>query len=149
MNFRKGGLIIAVLLLIAIILLDRKEVQLVEQNSFVVSKISANGYQLRSVIKLKNPNLLSSTIKSVNENFYVNDALVSITHQQLDQGIPGMKETELPMMVRFEGGDFLKPKDSTQLNTPLNIRISGDIEYSNFTGDGKIKVEVSDKTQAK
>lgn len=143
---RKIMYVVLAVLLAAVILLNRREVELVKQDNFEIVQISANGYELRSVLTFNNKNLLSSTIKSVDEKFYVNGELVSITHNQLDQGIPGMKETSLPMMVRFEGGAFMHPNgDTLSIATSFNIEVKGDIEYSNFTGGGKIIVEQQGK----
>lgn len=147
MNFRRGGLIIAVVLLGVILFFNREPVKLVKQDTFLLRKLSSTGYELQSVVKLKNPNLLSSTIINIDEKFYINDELVSIMHIEFNQGIPGRgKETEFPIMVRFnsEGWANFALNDTTESPEPLVVRVEGEIEYKNFMGGGKTIVEAQD-----
>src|SRR5699024_10185468 len=130
-----------------ILFFNREEIKLVKQDTFLLKKISASGYELQSVIKLKNDNLLSSTIMNVDEKFYINDELVSIMHLELSQGIPGRgKETEFPVMVRFnsEGWKDFALNDTTGGTIPLVLKISGEIEYKNMMGGGKTTVDIQD-----
>lgn len=147
MNFRRGGLIIAVVLLGVILFFNREPVKLVKQDTFLLKKISATGYELQSVIKLKNSNLLSSTVMNIDEKFYLNDELISIVHIELNQGIPGRgKETEFPIMVRFNNDDLrgLSLVDTNAAEQPLVVRVEGEIEYKNFMGGGKTIVDTQD-----
>lgn len=146
MNFRKGGLILALVLLGGIYLLNREQVKIAAQDTFLLKQITATGYELQSVIKLQNDNLLSSTIMNIDEKFYINDELVSIMHQEFNQGIPGRKTTEFPLMVRFDGKDLnnFPLNDTTAGTKTLVIKVEGEIEYRNFIGGGKTRIERQD-----
>lgn len=147
MNFRKGGLIIALVLLGIILFFNREAVKLVKQDTFLLKKISAEGYELQSVIKLQNSNLLSSTVMNIDEKFYLNDELISIMHIEFNQGIPGRgKETEFPIMVRFNSSDLknFSLSDTNAVAQPLVVRVEGEIEYKNFMGGGKTIVDTQD-----
>lgn len=147
MNARRGGLIIAVVLLGIILYFNREPVKLVSQDSFMLKKVTANGYELQSLLKLKNPNLLSSTILNIDEKFYVNGELVSIMHIEFNQGIPGRgKETEFPIMVRFDRESLTMDllADTNTPAPPLVVKVEGTIEYKNFMTDGKIVVDTED-----
>jgi len=146
MNFRKSGLVIAGLLLVALLLLNRKDVQLLSQTEFVATKITASGYELKSVLHLKNPNLLSSTINSINEKLYINDLYVGEFSNEIQEGIPGLKETAFPLNIRFTTDDIksIFSNDSTLLNIPFRITVKGEITFSNLSGGGKISVNQTD-----
>lgn len=141
MNFRKGGLIIAGILLVATIFLNRSDVQLSSQADFSVTKITASGYELKSVVKLHNPNLLSSTIHSINEKFYLNDIFVGEFNNELEQGIPGRKDTDFPLNIRFSQTDVHELfAGDTLLQKKCRVTVKGEIVFSNLTGGGKITV---------
>ncbi len=146
MNFRKSGLVIAGLLLVALLLLNRKDLQLLSQTDFAATKITSSGYELKSILHLKNPNLLSSTVNSINEKFYLNDLYIGEFNNEIQQGIPGLKETSFPLNIRFTTGDIssIFSNDSTLLNIPCRISVSGEITFSNLSGGGKITVNQTD-----
>jgi|GEM_PF-1866408 len=136
MNKKLGGILVTALLVIGVMLLNRREVIFVGQNNFVLKKISSTGYELQSLIILKNNNLLSSTIQNLDEKFYLNDTLISIMHMELQQGIPGIKETTFPIMVRFN-------MDSLNEFDAHSIRAEGNADYKNFTGGGNMKLNAN------
>lgn len=136
MNKKLGGIVVTALLVIGVMLLNRREVLFQGQDNFVLKKISSTGYELQSVIKLKNNNLLSSTIQNLDEKFYLNDTLIFIMHMELQQGIPGMKETTFPIMVRFN-------MDSLSEFDTFNIRAEGNADYKNFTGGGNLQLKAA------
>ncbi len=146
MNYRKAGPILAIALLGILYLFNRSEVKVAAQDTFLLKKITASGYELQSVIKLQNDNLLSSTIVNIDEKYYVNDELVSIMHLEFNQGIPGRKTTEFPLMVRFDGTDLnnFPLNDTTAGTKTLIVRVEGEIEYKNFIGGGKTTVASAD-----
>jgi LEA14-like dessication related protein len=146
MNYRKAGPILAIALLGVLYLLNRSEVKVAAQDTFLLKKITASGYELQSVIKLQNDNLLSSTIVNIDEKYYINEELISIMHLEFNQGIPGRKTTEFPLMVRFDGTDLNNfPLNDTTVGTKtLVVRVEGEIEYKNFIGGGKTKVASAD-----
>jgi hypothetical protein len=71
--------------------------------------------------------------------------VVSILKMQPQQGIPGRKETSLPVMVRMDTETFNKafPNDSIVGTEPVQVTVAGEIEYKNFTGGGKLPVSAS------
>ena len=144
MNFRKAGLIIVGVLLVALYFLNRKDVELCPQQPVQIQAISASGGEMQAVIRLKNPNLLSSTIKTIHEKFYINGVLLGILDNELNQGIPGLKETEFPANIRFSNSDYQRALalDSTH-TTPQVITIEGDIQFQNLFTSGKILVNQS------
>lgn len=143
---QKGiGILIAALLGLGLVLLNRSNLQLTAQDNFLIRKISASGYELQSTIRIYNPNLLSSTIESIEEEFRINGQVVSILKMQPQQGIPGRKETLLPVMVRMDTETFNKafPNDSIAGTEPVQVTVTGEIEYKNFTGGGRLPVSGS------
>lgn len=146
MNYRKAGPILAVALLGVLYLFNRNEVKVAAQDTFLLKQITKTGYELQSVIKLQNDNLLSSTIVNIDEKFYVNEELVSIMHLEFNQGIPGRKTTEFPLMVRFDGENLknFPLNDTTAGPKTLIVRVEGEVEYKNFIGGGKTQVERQD-----
>mgnify|MGYP001552555340 FL=1 len=122
-------------------MLNRKAVSLTKQNNFDLHPLSSAGYECNSVIHLHNPNLLSSTIITMDEKYSINGVSLGLLSIELNQGIPGLKETEFPVSVRFSKADFLKAVDSdSTLPTSINLLVEGEIKYQNLTGNGTIKV---------
>lgn len=145
MNIKRAGLLILIVLFAALFLLNRSDVSLVKQDSFSVTPIGANGYELHSTLHFYNPNLLSSTIKTINESYYINGKSVSIMNQELNQGIPGRKETEFPVAVRYSRADMKQflPDSSVGL-IKVEVTVTGEITFANMFGGGKILVEQTD-----
>jgi LEA14-like dessication related protein len=142
MNFKRIGFFFAIILFLAVYLLNRKDVQFMKQDGFKIEPISATGMEFKSVLHLYNPNLLSSTIKKVHERFIINGVLVGELDNEINQGIPGRKETEFPVSIRFTKEQY----DSVIGNTPLipaTIQVEGEVVYNNFTSSGEVKVNQS------
>jgi LEA14-like dessication related protein len=144
MNFRKAGLVIVGVLLVVLYIFNRKDVELRPLDSIHMHSISASGGDLQVVIHLNNPNLLSSTIKTIHEKFYLNGILLGILDNELNQGIPGLKETEFPVNIRFSNTDYQKALalDSLHADKPV-ITVEGDIQFQNLFTSGKINVHQS------
>ena len=141
MNFRKAGLGITVVIVIALFLLNRKDVTLVKQDSFELHAISATGDEYKSIIHLHNPNLLSSTIKTIKEKYSVNGFQIGELNTELNQGIPGLKETSFPVSIRFSKDDYYKAVHyDTAMQEKVDVLIEGEISFQNFTGGGIIKI---------
>jgi len=140
MKIRSLSYIIILLLFVALYFLNRKQVELVAEDNINLNRIGSSGYELRANIRLKNPNLLSSTIKSFHENIFVNGIEVGILDNELNQGIPGLKETAFPISVRFSKDEFAGAisADSTK---PASVHIKGEIVFQNLFGGGTIKVD--------
>lgn len=139
------GWLIALLLLGGLFLLNRSDVELTAQDSLSVTPIGSNGLLLQSTLKLNNPNLLSATIKTVEETFYINNVPVAILNMQPEQGIPGRKETALPVSVRFSRNDIRQfLPDSAVGITRAAVTITGTIEFTTMFGKGTIKVNSTD-----
>lgn len=139
---RITGILIVVLLGLGLAMLNRHPLQLQGQHHFVLHRISASGYEIQSTITIYNPNFLSSTIHSLREEFRLNGQLVSVIKQQLTQGIPGRKETSFPISVRLDEETFTRAAaaDSTFNGSLMNLNVSGEITYTNFTGGGSMVV---------
>lgn len=146
MKRRGVGILIAILLGLGLVVLNRKDLELVTQDKFLVRKISASGYELQSYITINNPNLLSSTIEVIEEEYRINGHVVSIMKIQLDQGIPGLKETGFPITVRFDSETFKAafPSDSLFANAKT-VDVTGKITYHNFTGGGTLEIKIQDE----
>jgi LEA14-like dessication related protein len=143
---QKGlGILIAALIGLGLVLVNRNDLEVKGQDNFLIRKISSSGYELQSTIRLYNPNLLSSTIQTIEEDFRINGQTVSILKMQPEQGIPGRKETAFPVMVRMDVETFNKafPSDSIAGTEPLQASVTGTITYKNFTGGGSIPVNSS------
>jgi LEA14-like dessication related protein len=147
MKRRGVGILIAILLGLGLVLLNRKDLELVTQNKFLVRKISASGYELQSYITINNPNLLSSTIETIEEEYRINGHVVSIMKMQLDQGIPGRKETTFPVNVRFDTETFKAafPADTVLTGFNKTVDVTGKVTYHNFTGGGTLEIKIQDE----
>jgi LEA14-like dessication related protein len=143
---RKISLAVVAVLVLIVIAFNRKQVQLTAQTNFELQPIGTAGFELKTVIHLKNPNLLSSTIKSINENFYFNGNLVGEIENEISQGIPGLKETAFPISIRLGKDGLLQnaERDSMQHQLKLNILTKGKIVFENLTGGGTIEVNQTD-----
>ena len=139
------GWLIALALLGGLFLLNRSDVELTAQDSLAVVPIGSTGIELKSTLKLNNPNLLSATIKTVEETFYINNVPVAILNMQPEQGIPGRKETALPVSVRFSRNDIRQfLPDSAVGITRAAVTITGTIEFTTMFGKGTIQVNQTD-----
>jgi LEA14-like dessication related protein len=135
MNRKWIGIALAAILLAALFLFNRKEVQLLPQNELVLTAISNTGYSLKSKMVFYNPNLLSSTVLSISEEIFVNNKRVGIIENNIEQGIPGRKESVFPVEVRFDKSDI----DTTMLQTDsLVIATKGIVLYKNMSGSDTI-----------
>lgn len=145
MNKRRIGLVVFVVLAAAVVLLNRKDVILTSGGNFKLLKITSEGYELQSVIHIQNPNWLSSTIKSLHENFYINGKSVGEVNLELNQGIPGRKETSFPLSIRFTALDLNKIFASdSMLPDKVEVSAAGEIIFQNLSGSGKITVDEKD-----
>src|SRR3954468_2183285 len=132
MKFKTTGLIVAGVLLVQLAILNRKDVQFIKQDQISIQPISETGYQLNSVIHLHNPNLLSSTIKVVNENFFINGSPIGSFKMELNQGIAGMKDSEFPISIRFTKEDYAKALQHDSLTKALTLSMDGEIDFQNL-----------------
>ncbi len=146
MKIKRVGLVMAVVLGVVLFFLNRSDVTLTKQDTFSVTPIGNTGYQLKSVLHLHNPNLLSSTIKTISEKFYIEGREVAILNTEISQGIPGLKETTFPVTVRFSKADLLRIflNDSLLTNFKAEINIIGEITFENLMSSGKIPVNQKD-----
>jgi len=141
MNFRRAGLAIVVIIAVALFFLNRKDVTLVKQDSFELLPISVTGDVYKSVIHLHNPNLLSSTIKTIEERYSINGVELARFNMELNQGILGLKETTFPINVRFAKDDYYNAAHAdSSMPSQINVLIEGEISFSNLTGGGTIKI---------
>ena len=132
----------AFLVLVAVLFaFNRKDVELVKQDKFELLPISATGDEYKSFIHLNNPNLLSSTIKTIHEKYSVNGITIAVFNMELNQGIPGLKETGFPVSVRFTKDDYSNAvhADST-MHEKVDVVIEGEIAFENLFSKGTIKV---------
>jgi LEA14-like dessication related protein len=140
MNIKRGGLLITLVLLLLLIFLNRKEVEMKKQTGFTWNKISASGYQVNSVLNLYNPNLLSSTIKTIDERLFINGNQIGELNNELNQGIAGRKETSFPVAIRFSKDEV----NSVSANEKVEIVLRGEIVFQNLFGGGTIIINQKD-----
>ncbi len=146
MKKRIGGVLLLVILFLGIVLLNRKGVQLQSQHGSQLRRLSASGYELVTVADFNNPNLLSSTLISLHEKFYINGKSVGILHMEPEQGIPGRKVTSFPVSLRIPASDLEHVLADSSVPIVL-LNIEGEIAYRNFTGGGKMNVQISDSVR--
>jgi len=146
MNLRKVGLIAVGLIVVALFLLNRKPVELVKQDAFTATPIANTGYILQSAIHLYNPNLLSATIKTISEKYFIEGREVSIMSMEVNQGIPGMKETTFPTNVRFGVAelDDIFINDCISKSKKVELNVIGEITYESMMSSGKVSVNQKD-----
>jgi|ERR1043165_184311 LEA14-like dessication related protein len=145
MNIRRFTIVFILALIGILYFLNRKDISLVKQDSFEVVSIGNEGYMLKSVIHLHNPNLLSSTVKTISENFYVNGNKLAIMNMEIEQGIPGMKETEFPVNIRFGKADIESLLSDTSTHTiKAGVNVKGEIAFQNLFAGGTITVDQQD-----
>ncbi len=144
MKKRLIGIGIAFIALLVLMLLNKKEVILEQQGGYTLTPIGNQGLELSSTLALHNPNLLSSTIQSINEKYSINGLTVASLEIELSQGISGHKTTTFPVSVRFSKDDLQKAMNGDTLATAAPLHITGEIIYKNFTGGGTIKVDLND-----
>lgn len=146
MKFKGTGILVAALIGLFVVVLNRKELQIADKPTFTLVPIGNSGFELQSVIRLYNPNFLSSTVQVIHEDFRLNGHLIGVLKMQINQGIPGQKNTEFPMTIRFDRAAFYKafPNDTLIKNGPVEIEALGDITFSNFTGGGTLPVNAKD-----
>ncbi|MDB5282603.1 MAG: hypothetical protein JWO06_1678 [Bacteroidota bacterium] len=147
MKFKKAGFVVAGILLLILAFFNRKDIELTKQDQISIKPISQSGYELSSVIHLHNPNLLSSTIKTVNENFYINGQSIGAFKMDLSQGVAGMKDSEFPITIRFTKDDYSKGLMRDSTNASITLRMDGEIDFQNLLSGGKIKIQQSQPLQ--
>jgi LEA14-like dessication related protein len=140
MKIRRVGLVITLVLLLALIFLNREQVELVKQSDFTWAKISTSGYQVSSVMHLNNPNLLSSTIKKINEKLFINGQQVGELDNEIAQGIPGRKLSSFPIAIRFSKDDV----STLYADEKIEIVMKGEIVYENLFGGGTVLINQKD-----
>lgn len=146
MNKRYLGLGFTILLFLVLVLLNRRDVKL-EIETPEINPIGISGYELRMLHTFENSNLLSSTIVSIEEDVFVKGLSTGKVSLQPEQGIPGLKKTTLPVMLRF-------PKDNIDRSAydqeqKVRVDVNGKIVYRNLTGGGVIEVNFSDSVKVK
>ncbi len=146
MNLKRfAGPAVILVLLGGLYLFNRSDVELSKQDSYNIISLGKDGLELTSDLHLNNPNLLSATIKTIDERYTINGRPVAIFSMEVAQGIPGRKETTLPVSVRFSRADvqqFLP--DSAVGTTKALLTVTGKIEFSNMFGGGTITVNQQD-----
>ena len=146
MNLKMAGLVFTGLLLVALYFFNRSDVTITGQTNFTVTPIGNSGLLLNSVITFKNPNLLSSTINTISEQFFIEGREVARMNMDLQQGIPGMKESSFPVNVRFSKTDLQRIFGTDTLNATqkAQLQVLGEISFKNMMNSGKITVNQKD-----
>ncbi len=143
MKTRRWPLIFVLAVAAALFFLNRRQVTLSAQDSVELKRISGSGYELSSVLRLYNPNLLSSTIKSIHEKFVINGTPVGELNMELDQGIPGLRESQLPVSARFSREEAQEAFGDSAAGS-FALTITGEIVFQNLAGGGTIAVQIKD-----
>lgn len=131
---KKGGILVVILLVVVLYFFNKHPVTLRPSENFELGKMGG-GYELKSTLLLHNPNLLSSTIENIYQEYRINGTGAGTLQTEIRQGIPGRKETTFPVGIRF-GGEVLEnmpPGDS------LPLLVMTRISFSNFIGGGNIE----------
>ena len=146
MKFKRIGILIAVVLAVIIYLFNRADIELTKQDTFSVAPIGGTGYLLKSELHLNNPNLLSSTIKTITEKYFIAGREVARMNMEINQGIPGRKETSFPVSIRFSKADIqaIFPDDTILTNVKAEVTVTGEITFQNVVGGGTISVNQKD-----
>ncbi len=138
------GIGIVIVLAFVLFLFNRGEVTVVKQNELHLQPLGNSGYQLNSTLHLSNPNLLSSTIVNLHEEVKLNGVTVAILTQELNQGIPGRKETTFPLSVRFTNADWQAAVKDSVVPAALPVTISGTLTYHNVMSSGSTNILFTD-----
>ena len=87
----------------------------------------------------------SNEIKTIDEKFFISGKQVGVLSYEISLGIPGLKETKFPVSVRFGKEDLPDVFSSgTLANSKTEITVTGEIDFHNLTGEGKITVNEKD-----
>ena len=119
---------------------NKHPVTLRPSDNFELGKMGG-GYELKSTLRLHNPNLLSSTIENIYQEYRINGTLVGILDMGLEQGIPGRKETEFPIGLRFTDKDLVRIMALDSAAKEVQVKVTGEVVFSNFIGGGTVKVD--------
>ena len=134
MNMRIVGILIAAILFALIYLFNRQPVSLSGFEKWKNSAIGNNGIILSSNITFHNPNFLSATIQEINLNIAAGGVPVARFQHLPEQGIPGKKDSNFPITVRYE------TNDSTTV-TESKITVTGFVTYRNFSRSDTILIQ--------
>lgn len=145
MSKKRLGLIGFIVIFAAAWYFNRKGPELRAQDEIQLKPIGSTGIELNSTIHLYNPNLLSVTIGRVHERFYIKGKLMGELDAQLSQGIPGLKETEFPVNIRFEKELLDKAMARDSGSNTIQVAIDGEITYEHFVSSGILKVHIPGK----
>jgi hypothetical protein len=137
-------LLIFIIPLILIIYLNRGDINLSAEKNLKLLAVDTSGYMIQSVIVLNNPNLLSATVKTIRERFSIDNVLVGVIDNELNQGIPGRKESEFPVNIRFPKNILEAVADThTTADGTGELTTEGEVIYSTMTGQGTVKIKSS------
>lgn len=145
MNLRHIGLAVAGIILVVLLLLNRKDIQPTKQTNWHLQRVTNETFDIKSDLSIYNPNLLSSTIKVVREKIFVNGIAVGNFYNELEQGISGRNETTFPISVRISKQDLnraLGIKGIVTKKAPVSVRT--EIKFSNFSGSGSVQITLND-----
>lgn len=140
MKKRLWGIGIVVVLAFVLFLFNRGEVQVVKQDNLQLQALGSSGYQLNSTLRLHNPNFLSSTLVTLHEEYKLNNVTVAILNQELNQGIPGLKESAFPLSIRFTTADLQAAVKDSIFPASLPLTIAGKLEYHNVMNSGTANI---------
>ena len=143
MGNRKWGLVAFLLLLVLLFAFNRKDIEVVNIDNYKLTSISSAGYDLSSTLSVYNPNLLSSTIKSIYISYSSEGVKLGVVDFQAEQGIPGRKTTSLPVSIRFTNAEFDKLLIDS-LQSSLKVKAHGEIVFSNLFGGGRVEIHEVD-----
>jgi len=66
---------------------------------------------------------------------------MGILDQEINQGIPGRKESAFPVSIRFTREDYNRAAGNDTIDlTKINIEVEGEIVFTNVFSGGKILV---------
>ncbi len=142
------GILIVLALVAGLWFFNRSEITLTTQDNFELLPIGTNGWELKSVLHINNPNMLSVTVNTIREQFYINGTPVGQLDMGVNRGIPGHKETELPVSIRFTV-EALAALIADTMVGPTPIKVTGTISYNKLVGEGQLEVSQSGKLNKK
>lgn len=141
MNRKRLAFVGFILLLAACWYFNRQGPELKAQDQIQFKPIGSTGIELSSTIHLYNPNLLSITINRVHEKFLVKGKLMGELDVILSQGIPGLRETEFPVNIRFSR-ELLDKAMAGDSSSVMHVAIDGEITYEHFVSGGTLKIHI-------
>lgn len=136
-----AGLLGAVVVLLVLIFLNKKDVTIVGFRDLSIKPVNAQACQIDLSLDFNNPNLLSATLDKVNLIYSIDKTVIGSVDIPLETGIPGLKTSNIPFSLRLA-----TPVDTLQnrYTNFIPLHITGAIEFHTLGKKGVINVSHND-----